>query len=363
MLKNLFIAFLFFFSFSARIQAASLTVLGDFLGRIVTGQCRHRLKIPLTQLYFFMNTHWTKHLGREEFKGCLLPSANKDEFPHVAFHHMLGERLLDPNRIKLEEAIHPHRFIPDTEQTDFEIDALSQEGFVPGHFYAVRGRTTVHKVFIVLNDTARGGTRIPTRWLAPLEQALVPFCLEEYCDQLALLKHWAAYSRFSLGFIPAGTEINVRIGLVAPQNFPRMRTNVKTSSLIDPKEFLDVKDIEERENSLRAIGCPLHRLFAMRKGGATQIFVGYARQQPVYLLPLDALYLDGQPYHPPYSVLSYTDKRVWPALKPGERSHFLDENWGKAEINIPRALGPEGLRILSRHEQRDWEDVLRAVRN
>lgn len=276
---------------------------------------------------------------------------------------MLGERLLDPNRINLEEAIHPHRLIPDTEQTDVEIDALSKEGFIPGQCYEVKGMTTVHKIFIGLNDAARSEDKIPTRWFSPLEQALVPSGLEEYCDQLALLKHWAAYSRFSLAFIPAGTEINFRIGLVAAQNFPRMRRDIRMSSAVDFREFLDVKDIEEREKSLSTIGCPLPRLFAMRKGGATQIFVGYARQRPVYLLPLHALYLDGQPYHPPYSLLSYADKRVWPALKPEECSHFLDENWDKAEINIPRALGPGGLSLLSEEEQWDWQRVLKAVRN
>lgn len=68
MLKKFLVVIFFLFSFSECVQATPLSELGELLARIVTGQCRRRLKVSRAQLYFFMNTHWTKHLGREAFK-------------------------------------------------------------------------------------------------------------------------------------------------------------------------------------------------------------------------------------------------------------------------------------------------------
>lgn len=363
MLKKFLAIFFVVLTYSFEVCAVPGTHMGRLLYRVLTEQCGRHAAISPEALNLFLLTHWIKHRPSEDFEGVMLPSAPKDVFPHVTFHQELGERIL--KRVSLNDKRHSRRKIPNQiERTDAQADINpNKEAFIPGHFYKVQGETQVSKLFIALNDDPpRMKSPRFTTWFMPLEQALMPQYVEDYRTQVALLKRWAAYSRFSLGFIPARTKISLRIGLVAPQAFPNIRKDVYGTHPHSLEEFFDKADIHKVRESLSKLNIPPEAIYEFRKGGAMQILIAHAGE-PTYLLPLNAIYVNGAPYTPTYSRKTPMDKDVWPSLYPGEVSHFLDDKLDKAEINIPRALGPEGLRILSRREQRDWEDVLRAVRH
>ncbi|MBY0282318.1 MAG: hypothetical protein K2W94_09255 [Alphaproteobacteria bacterium] len=151
--------------------------------------------------------------------------------------------------------------------------------FVTGQILPIIGKTNYAMSFLNLREKDKGKlSPKPIIFGAPLEHGFFFKTLEEYLNYIAILRDWGCYSHLSIVSIPANTEVNLRVGLIGPQVFPKLE-------VISANNTFQIKDNEDVVISrwhTRKLGCNIEDIKDHRHGGDMQVMMGYAEKYTVY---------------------------------------------------------------------------------
>ncbi|MBY0463042.1 MAG: hypothetical protein K2Q34_07665 [Alphaproteobacteria bacterium] len=277
----------------------------------------------------FFYSHWLKRLDTTSADGKYKFNSHPDtEFEKC--HLQLEERLTNrASKFLSQTQVGVHlsgKVLTDDEMDHVDFILSSRihrdKPFVKGQIIHLKGITAFPIVLFSLSQEGSNFVNFGT----PLHHGFYLQNFADYFDSIALLRDWGAYRDLKIVSIPAGSKVNCRVGLVAPQSFPQ--TNIRyyrdnlgnvaaesvgMFSLQSLQEQLEFKD---GSNSLSD-------LVEHRTGGELQIMFGYAEKYKVYEAGSLCFDEDGNPK----KYLKKKNNRWYKPSSAEEMSHFLDKDY------------------------------------